>query len=304
MTLDALQTRIVDWAATRDDIRAVMVAGSRARRDHPADSWSDLDLILYSSDVWAYDWPQAWLPELGTVWVTVPELLPDGLPEHLVLFDGGLKVDFSFLPLEKLTAPVQSGILPRMFQRGYHILLDKDSLAAQLPPSPGIEPPTLPPSSEVFLQVVRQFWYGAYKVAIALRRGELWRAKTNDHALKSVLLQLIEWHAQAIHDWQHDTWIEGRFMHEWTDPETWQALFDTFGRFDAASGWHALDATMALFSRLATEVAPRIDCDYPAELERTITEFVAALCHQDSDCDGERERDSDESGSAPRTRPG
>lgn len=288
MTLDALQTRIVEWAASQDDIRAILVVGSRARHDHPADSWSDLDLMLYATDPHAYDAPGVWLPELGTVWVTVPELHADGLPEHLVLFEGGLKVDFSFLPLDKLTTPVQSGFLPEVFQRGYRVLLDKDGLAAQLPPAPGTVSPPVPPAPEVFLQTVHQFWYDAYALAVMLRRGELWRAKMRDHALESDLLHMIEWHAHALHNWQIDTWIEGRFMAEWTDPDTWEALFETFGRFDADSSWRALDASMTLFRRLAAEVAPRIGCAIPVDLELTMMTFIASLCDQDSDCDGER----------------
>ncbi len=77
-------------------------------------------------------------------------------------------------------------------------------------------------------------------------------------------------------------------MAEWTDPDTWGALFDTFGQFDAASSWRALDATIALFSRLAPEVAARSGCDYPAELERTMIAFIASLRDQNSDRNRER----------------
>ncbi len=42
--------RFIRWAQTEDNIRAAVVIGSRARVDHPADEWSDLDLIILADD--------------------------------------------------------------------------------------------------------------------------------------------------------------------------------------------------------------------------------------------------------------
>ena len=42
--------RFIDFATVRQDIRFVMVIGSRAREDHPADEWSDLDLVFVTSN--------------------------------------------------------------------------------------------------------------------------------------------------------------------------------------------------------------------------------------------------------------
>ena len=58
MTYEQLETRIVAWAATRADIQAVIVIGSRARGSdpahHPADALSDLDLIVFTSNAAIY----------------------------------------------------------------------------------------------------------------------------------------------------------------------------------------------------------------------------------------------------------
>ncbi|NLF78613.1 MAG: aminoglycoside 6-adenylyltransferase, partial [Chloroflexi bacterium] len=49
--IQQLEGRISDWASEESAIRAVLVVGSRARHaDHPADEWSDLDLMLFCTD--------------------------------------------------------------------------------------------------------------------------------------------------------------------------------------------------------------------------------------------------------------
>ena len=51
LTYDDLTTRLMDWAAQDPGIRAALVLGSRARRDHPADAWSDLDILVFATDL-------------------------------------------------------------------------------------------------------------------------------------------------------------------------------------------------------------------------------------------------------------
>jgi len=51
-----LLQRIIDWARKEAGIRAAFLVGSGARQDHPADEWSDIDLVLVATDPRA-GWP-------------------------------------------------------------------------------------------------------------------------------------------------------------------------------------------------------------------------------------------------------
>ncbi|MFX1342788.1 MAG: aminoglycoside 6-adenylyltransferase, partial [Promethearchaeota archaeon] len=43
-----VEKQVIKWAKTQEHIRLVIVVGSRARTDAPADKWSDLDIVIYS----------------------------------------------------------------------------------------------------------------------------------------------------------------------------------------------------------------------------------------------------------------
>ena len=43
---ERILSKMVPWATARDDLRGIAVVGSRARSDHPADAWSDLDVLV------------------------------------------------------------------------------------------------------------------------------------------------------------------------------------------------------------------------------------------------------------------
>ena len=57
-----LLERLIAWARSRSDIRGVAVIGSRARAlDHPADQWSDVDILLTTTDPGRYLTTINWL---------------------------------------------------------------------------------------------------------------------------------------------------------------------------------------------------------------------------------------------------
>jgi aminoglycoside 6-adenylyltransferase len=281
--MKSFERGVISWAEARPDIRAILVVGSTARRDHPADEWSDLDLLIFTTDLDRYLTELGDIAEIGNPWVSVHNAPADDFFEYLVLFDDGQKVDFGFFPISRLESLAQSQDLPNVYQRGYYVLLDKDGLAAKVPPSPFSAPKGELPPAYAFTKTVNAFWYMALKTAKQIRRRELWLIKKNDTIMKEHLLRMIEWHARAHHGIAHDTWHDGRFMWEWTDEQTWITLFAAFAHFDAADSWRALITTMDLFRRLATETAQSCNFDYPVSLDTNITTLLNQWYSQDID---------------------
>jgi Streptomycin adenylyltransferase len=62
---EALLAVVTDWGRERSDVRAVLVVGSRARADTPADEWSDIDLALVVDDPTPYLASAEWLGAFG-----------------------------------------------------------------------------------------------------------------------------------------------------------------------------------------------------------------------------------------------
>ncbi len=281
---EQLIDRFVRWAETQDDIRLAFVLGSRARRDHPADEWSDLDLAVVTKDVRPYVEQAEWIRSIGRPWLTFVEGTADSRSlERRVLFDGGLDVDFALMPLEMVRGLAQAPVPPDvadLFHRGVRVVLDKDNLL----PDPGRlasawQPPA-PPGQAEFLEVVNDFWYHAVWSAKHLRRGELWWAKSGcDIRLKELLRRMLEWHARATRGAGHDTWLRGRFLEEWADPGAVPAVRETVAPYDAPDLWHALEATMALFRRVSGETARKWGFPLPEDGIEYAADLVHNLSH-------------------------
>lgn len=283
MTFEQLEQSFVAWAEAEPGVRAATIIGSRARTDHPADEWADLDILLFVDDTERFVADSAWPEQIGTVWLTFVERTPDGQGwERRVLFAGGVDVDFALNPAEGLRQMLAHGIPPiiaGVMRRGYRVLVDKDGLLAAITAMPlPEEPPFLPPSEHDFLNLVHDFWYHTVWTAKHLRRGELWWAKGGcDIHLKMLLQTMLEWHARATRGPAVDTWMRGRFLEEWADPRAVAELAGVFGHYDRDDIVRALWATMDLFRWLAVETAQGWGYAYPSAGDRDATELVRTL---------------------------
>lgn len=290
-TYAELETRVSAWAQARPDVHGVVVVGSRARQDHPADERSDLDLILFAEDSAAYQGDARWLDELGRVWVAILGQTGRGDPEWLVLFDGGLKADFVLVSLDKtpgssLQAWLAATPYGFVLTRGVRTLVDKGQ-----PPSPhpgGFQGPTLAhPPPEQFSTLVQRVWLDAGRTAQFLARGDLWRAKhLCDGVLKQCGLTLLEWHARAVHGLDYDTWHDGRYLEEWADPRALAALPATFARYDRDDLWRALGATLSLLRWLAQETADRLGYPYPTQMDAQVSAWLERVYNGTEDSHG------------------
>ena len=281
------------WAETRSDIRAAFVLGSKARVDHSADEWSDLDIVFITTNPYeSYLSTVDWISSFGKPLLTLIDTSTASSDKmRVVLYEGMLDVDFVPLNYEDMRKAVDRfnrTIRARLDQealawiwnvygRGVRVLIDKDGLAGKIgavAASVKKHPPRRPTQDE-FLETVYDFFYHAVFTAKRLRRGELWFAITNYYCrLQRPLLRMIEWHTLAEHGWKHDVWFHGRFLEEWAMPKTVKGLREAFAKYDEDDVKRALLATISLFRRLATETAANLKYSYPAKTDKNITKWI------------------------------
>lgn len=231
--------KVLQWAKGEERVRALILTGSRAAAQEP-DPLSDYDIALIVEEGILED--EEWLKAIGPVWICVHEQAM-GYPTRLAIFENGVKVDFSFLPLKALK---------EVKWDNFRVLLDKEGIS--IPKAPLKIPK---PTQEEFLNLIEEFWFEAFHVAVYLKRGELWSAQFRMCGIRNgFLLKMIEW---SERNWERPIPPLGKRMRSWVRESTWEALQPLFAHPEA------LEPVIALFQKLAEETAQTLSYPYPSQ---------------------------------------
>jgi aminoglycoside 6-adenylyltransferase len=271
--------RVRSWAEDQADVRGVVLVGSQARDDPGADEWSDVDVVIVSTDAERYLGSTDWLQEFGPFEITVVEGTAVGdYFERRVLFTSGLDVDVTVLTPSVLDAAMTIPEVADVRRRGFRVLVDKDEIVTRterdLAPLAALELKL--PTAVEFEHATSDFWYHTVWAAKKLARGERWVATRSVNCyLSELLLRALEWQARLVAE--RDTWHQGRFLERWAEPTAVIQLRDAFAPYEDDGVQRALAASMDLFRNLTVEIAHRLHFPYPADADRFASEYVADL---------------------------
>ena len=254
---DNLIERLAAWANLRRDVHVLILVGSQARNDHPADAFSDIDVVLTVDDPEVFLGHDEWLGEIGPVIADLIEPTAiGGMSERRVLFGSGRDVDFSIVPVDMMRLLGDFKDLAEvreLFGRGVRVLVDKvgivDDITTIAPPEDGGE--LL--SENEYRALASRFWYHLIAATRKWRRGELWVAMAwCEGQLTASAIELARWWTQLSRP-STDLWHGSRFMEEWLDPSVMSALAAT------RPGYGSVE--IALSIRRLAELFRRLEAD-------------------------------------------
>lgn len=275
-----LTDRITQWGKKQDDIRAVILLGSRAREDHPADEWSDWDVLVICVDPEPYLISPKWLEAIAPVWLTFLESMAVGnLTERRVLFEEGADADFTFISVTFATHLAQNGFpedIKEVVRRGIKVLVDKEEMTV---PWQAVDAEDSQawriPSEADFNTLIQDFLYHGVWVTKKLRRGEMWTAKSClDGLMKEQLLTMIHWHTRATQGWRRNLWHQGRFLEEWADERALEGLRTAYAHYDPKEIAPALKQTLYLFHWLTEETARQWQYPFPPKAYKEVIGWI------------------------------
>jgi aminoglycoside 6-adenylyltransferase len=265
--------RIIAWASARPDVNAAILTSSLCNPNALCDRLSDYDVIFVVEDIHPYDKDDAWLEDFGRVLVLWrdPIHLEYGQERFARITqyeDNGLKIDFTFWPVELLRRVVANTKLPEELDIGYFVLLDKDGLTA------GLKPPTYcahipnPPTEAEYLEVIEGFFHEATYMAKHLWRDDLMAAKfqLEKEMIADQLRRMLEWRMEIDHGWSIKPGVMGRGLKRYIRPDLWAELERVYVGPGIDENWEALFTTAELLRKVGREVGQALGYEYPEEL--------------------------------------
>jgi aminoglycoside 6-adenylyltransferase len=268
---------ILDFTSRDDNIRAVLMNGSRANPDAPKDPFQDFDVLCLVRDVSPYVRNLDIPPLFGQVMILQ---LPDdmGSPRwaadihyaYLMQYMDGNRIDLSFHSLARIEEVIHDSLTV--------VLQDKDGILKNVPPPSNRDYLVKEPTEKAFQDCCNEFWWCNPYVAKGLWRGELTYAKwILEEAIRPELMKMLTWYFGLRTGFKKSPGKAGKYLKADLEPETWVELEATYSDAKFERIWESLFAAGPLFRRIACVVASAYGFDYPQGDDDRVSAYLLRI---------------------------
>lgn len=267
-----IKSKILEYAESDEDIKAIVAIGSTTRSDVKADEYSDLDLFVVTANT--EPWFSGEYPKrFGNVSISFIEDTLGGGKERRCIYDEDKDVDMLVFTPEQFGTAIKEGVAQWVMNRGYAVLYDSMDFTSLLEKYITISVTAPVMSEDEFSNIVNDFYFHNIWAYKKLKRGEIWSAKISvDSYLKNYLLRMIELYRSKVAGL--DVWHDGRFFDSWAGDEILSEISECFAHYDKDDIRKALIKTHELFARITRELAELEGYVYPDGAEKCAKAYL------------------------------
>jgi aminoglycoside 6-adenylyltransferase len=265
---------ILNIAEQDDNIRAVIMNGSRVHPNAKKDPFQDFDIVYLVRQVDPYKRNKEFIRLFGEMMILQtpedmidPPAENDGHYTYLMQFMDGNRIDLSFYSLETIQSNISDSLTV--------VLLDKDHLIPELPLPTDRDYLPKPPTAKLFDDCCNEFWWVSVYVAKGLWRDELTYTKHMlDVYVREQLMKMLTWYYGIQTDFQKSPGKMGKYFKECLEPEIWRQLESTYADSESENIWDSLFAMCDLFRQTAKYVANHFGFSYPEQDDKKVTKYL------------------------------
>lgn len=265
---------ILGYAKAHDDIRAVILNGSRANPNRKPDPFNDFDIVYLVRDLQPYKTAPVHL-DFGELLVyertDENELFNEHFPEfvcYLMQFADGNRIDLTIAETARWHGYCFDDRLSV-------VLLDKDGALPPLPAPDESSHYIERPNAQTFFECRTEFWWIAPYVSKGLWRGQLLFAQTHmEICIRKMLLQMLKWYAGALCGFDRTAGKCGDRLEQLLPPALWNGYLETFAVCREDDIWRALFKACDLFTAVSKLTAETLGLAIDDEYDRRVTAFL------------------------------
>lgn len=262
--------KLISFAKSSDNIRALVLQGSYVNENAPIDDFSDLDPLFFVKDLSEFlnnnDWkkhfgnPISFFHDQGDLetdnaWYT-----------RLTIYDDGFKLDFGFQSVESAKFANEMSL--------YKVYVDKDNII----PTPDVTDErkfySKKPTEKEFLDRMNAFFFDTSYIVKSIIREELVFTKYMESTIQeNQILPLFEWYIGVKNNFQVNTGVKGRYMKRYLTKVEWEMLEKVYPNSTRKEEIEALFASYELVSYLGRFISTKLGFSYPDKHEKDMLNY-------------------------------
>lgn len=273
---NTMMNLILDVASRDENIRAVIMNGSRTSPSAPKDEFQDYDIVYVVNDVEPYVENRQWLKQFGElIMMQTPEEMDGIWPKSkdlfgfLMLFTDCNRIDLRLIQLNKFMS------MPRDSQT--IVLLDKDTRLEKRVPSDNDYLPHQPTEKE-FCDCCNELLWVSTNVAKGIARKQLTYAKyMSEQIVKEQLIKLLTWYASIKTHFQKSIGAYAKYLEQYLEPKLWNQFCKTYVDADYDHMWDGLFTMHDIFHEIAQKIAQQYQFQFNIEESLGVLHYLKKI---------------------------
>ena len=256
-----IENKILDFAKNNENIRALLLNGSRANPNIKPDKYQDYDFCFIVEKLQDFISDKSWLEHFGKPYIyQFPHETFNAFEQghvftnynFLVIFEAGYRIDFSFFEKGSMAKDFKIDSLTICY-------LDKDNLFENLPPTSEKDYYINAPSEKEFLDTANEFYWVATYVAKGLARKEILYAKDMlENVVRPMFNQMLFWHIALPYNFKINLGKSGKFVSQYLSEKAYNEILKTYTNADIESNFNALFLMLDLFEQWQKNIAEKL----------------------------------------------
>jgi len=270
-----LYQKVIDFAKNHDDVRTVIMNGSKVNPNISPDDFQDYDIVFYVNDFIHFMKNKEFIKSFGDILVmqTKDVQRPDGTEEdlfwyiYLIQFKNGTRLDLSILDVKDLDKKVYDDSLTK-------VVLDKDDLLHDIPQANESSYFVQKPTKKEMLMTINEFYWVCPYVGKGMARNHVFYSIKHLDILRKEIERMIDWWIGYQHDFKISV---GKGKHRYVDLlpiDLYNKYTETYTDAKVKNIWNALYVSLDLFDELYQKIADESNVDYHPEYKKDILKFI------------------------------
>ncbi|HEY8364817.1 MAG TPA: aminoglycoside 6-adenylyltransferase [Haloplasmataceae bacterium] len=264
---DTVLNKILEFAKKRDDIRIVILNGSRVNPNAPIDMFQDYDVLMITNNPNYYNTNQEWIKTFGELVMIQHNYINIDKHIYLMLFKDLVRIDMTFFSLDKLSELEEDSLS--------FVLLDKDNIIKALPNPSEVSYYVKRPSEKEFQKIINDFFWSLNNVVKGIYRDEIVYVKMMyEYVVKENLITVLNWYIGIKYDFQVNPGKFGKWFKRFLPKDLYDLLLLTYSDTNYENIWNSLFYACELMRRVGTETAKYLGFTYPIQIDRNMLEYL------------------------------
>ena len=268
---------IMDFAKSNDQIKAVLLNGSRTNINAKKDMFMDYDVVYVVKSTKPFIENKNWISYFGQILIMQEpdnsDLFNVEIPNedkftYLMQFTDGNRIDLTFATVE-----IAGKICKEDSQT--KILLDKANIFSKLPLPSDKSYFIKKPTENEFLACCNEFWWISTYVAKGLwRRNLIYSLEVYNQNLHLELMRILRWHIGLENNFEVTSGKYDKYFKDLLPSEIYDKLLKTYPFADEKSIWKSLKIGCELFEEVAKQISDRLNYKYDDRENQNVMDYI------------------------------